>query len=262
MKKLLGLPELASQHGADVDNFIVYVHWLMIALFVGWLIYFVYTLWRFRASRRAKADPVGARTHASNYIEGAVVVAEGILLIGFALPAWTRAVEAFPSEKEAVVIRVTGRQFNWMTRYPGPDGVFGKQDIKLVTNDNPLGLLAQAPATKGQDPAGQDDIVLATSEVVVPVDKPVILHISSLDVVHSFKVSPLRICQDAIPGMSVPIHFRATRTNSYMITCAQLCGQGHYSMKGSFRVVTQPEFEAWLQSQSKLNQPAVPVNYE
>ena len=77
MNKLLGLPPLASQHGEDVDNLIIYVHWLMIILFVGWLAYFAYALFRFHRSRNPKADYFGVRNHASNYIEGAVALVEG-----------------------------------------------------------------------------------------------------------------------------------------------------------------------------------------
>src|SRR6266849_7961434 len=94
--KILGLPPLASEQGLEVDNLIIYVHWLMIALFIGWLGYFSYTLFRFRRSRNPKADYLGVRGHFSSYLEIAVVVAEGVLLLGFAIPLWARAVGKFP----------------------------------------------------------------------------------------------------------------------------------------------------------------------
>ena len=124
MNKLLSLPILASEHGADVDKLIIYVHLLMGVLFVGWLVFFLYALWRFRTKNHPKADYVGAKTHASSYAEVAVAVVEGVLLIGFAVPLWAKSVQAFPAEKDSTVVRVTGRQFNWITRYPGKDGVF------------------------------------------------------------------------------------------------------------------------------------------
>ena len=86
MEKLLGLPVLASENGRDVDLLIIWVHWLMIALFVGWLAYFAYALFRFHKSRNPKADYIGVKNHASNYIEGAVAIVEGVLLIGIAIP--------------------------------------------------------------------------------------------------------------------------------------------------------------------------------
>lgn len=258
MNKLLGLPILSSKHGADVDALIIYVHWLMGLLFVGWLAFFLYALWRFQAKKSPKADYVGATTHASSYIELAVAFVEAVLLIGFAVPLWAKSVQAFPADKDSTVIRVTGRQFNWIARYPGKDGIFGKQDIKLVSGDNPMGLLAKNPATKAQDPAGADDIIMENSEVVVPVNKPVIVHVSSLDVIHSFKVIPMRVTQDAIPGMSIPVHFIATQTNTFQINCAQLCGNGHAGMKGVLKVLSQQEFDTWYASKSG----AGPVSFE
>ena len=109
MKELLGLPVLASEHGAQVDNLIIYVHWLMIVLFVGWLSYFAYALFRFHRSRNPRADYVGVKNHASNYIEGAVVIVEAVLLIGVAVPLWTKAVDKFPARNEATVIHVVGQ---------------------------------------------------------------------------------------------------------------------------------------------------------
>jgi len=262
MTKLLGIPELASVHGAGVDKLVLYVHYLMGALFVGWFLYFIYSLWRFRAGKHPKADYKGVTNHSSNYIEGIVIAAEAFLLLGLAIPLWAKAVDRFPSESESMVMRVTGRQFNWIVRYPGADGIFGKQDIKLVSGENPMGLVAKDEARKAEDPTGADDIVLETSEVAVPVNKPVIAYVNSMDVIHSFKVVPLRVCQDAIPGITIPLHFEATRTNNYMITCAQLCGQGHYSMKGSFKVFSQDDFDAWLLSKTASAPAAEDVSYE
>src|SRR6478609_10825699 len=133
MIKLLGLPPLASEHGADVDKLILYVHWLMAALFVGWLAYFLYVIFRFRRSRHPKADYTGVTSHATSWIEGAVALVEAILLLGFAVPLWSKAVDRFPSEKESTVIRVMAQQFLWNARYPGADGEFGKADLKFVS---------------------------------------------------------------------------------------------------------------------------------
>src|SRR5258705_3021239 len=121
MKKLLDLPMVGSEHGVAVDDLILYVHLLMFALFLGWSVYFIYTIWRFRKSRHPKADYVGTTTHASSWIEGAVALVEGVLLILFAIPLWARAVDKFPPASESTVMRITGRQFNWIGRYPRAD---------------------------------------------------------------------------------------------------------------------------------------------
>src|SRR5256886_1008493 len=124
----LGLPVLASEHGRSVDDLIIYVHLLMIVLFVGWLAYFAYALFRFHRSRNPKADYLGVRNHASNYIEVAVAIVEGVLLLGVAVPLWGKAVGGFPQENQSTVVQIVGEQFRWNVRYTGKDGAFGKQD--------------------------------------------------------------------------------------------------------------------------------------
>lgn len=243
MEKLLNLPVLASEHGAAVDQLMGYFHALMFALFVGWFAFFVYVLLRFRKSRQPRADAQGVRSHFSSYLEVGVAVVEAVLLLFFAIPGWAMVVEKFPAEKDATVIRVIGQQFAWNARYAGADGQFGKQDLALSTKSNPLGF-------DTEDPAGKDD-VLVLNQIYVPVNRPVIAHISSLDVIHSFKIPAMRVTQDAIPGMSVPLHFKPTRIGSYTITCAQLCGNGHYAMKGQLNVVSQEDFDKWLASRPK-----------
>src|SRR6266403_2548437 len=148
MEKLLGLPVLASQHGEDVDKLIIYVHWLMIALFVGWLAYFAYALFRFHRSRNPKADYVGVKNHASNYIEGAVALVEAVLLIGVAVPLWARQTDKFPDKSKATVVQVVGQQFNWNARYAGKDGAFARQDMRFVADTNLFGVDFADPLAK------------------------------------------------------------------------------------------------------------------
>jgi len=255
--KLLHLPPVVSEHGPEVDRLLFFVHILMFALAIGWGTFFVFTLWRFRQRRRSQADPVGVKGHLSSYLEVVVAVVEAVLLLGFAIPIWARSASAsnFPAEKDSTMVRIIGRQFNWIARYPGPDGTFGQGDAKFVSNQNPLGL---DPA----DPAGKDDLVVEGSEVWVPVNKPVFARISSLDVIHSFAVKPMRITQDAIPGLSNPVWFKPVKTGVFQITCAQLCGNGHSQMRGLLRVVEPAEFAAWLKSKSKTAGSAAAASYE
>jgi cytochrome c oxidase subunit 2 len=258
-KKLLGLPELASVHGADVDRLIVLVHYLMIVLFVGWTAYFLYTLWRFRAGRNPKADYVGVTSHTSSWVEVAVAAVEVVLLVGFAVPLWARVVDDFPKENESLVVRVTAQQFAWAARYTGADRKFGKQDISVVSASNTLGLHQADEKLKPADTDGKDDVTLSFgSEIVIPVDTNVIVSVTSLDVIHSFKVLALRVTQDAIPGMRIPIHFKVTKTNTYQINCAQLCGVGHSTMKGILKVVPPAEFDTWIKSKAGV----APASFE
>jgi cytochrome c oxidase subunit II len=243
MHKLLGLPVVASEHGRDVDNLIIYVHWLMIALFVGWIAYFAYALFRFHRRRNPRGDYVGVKNHSSNYIELAVVAVEGFLLIAIAVPLWSKAVDQLPSAEESTVIHVAGQQFAWNVRYPGKDGEFGRQDMHRVSGDNPFGVDLS-------DPAAQDDVQWL-NEIRVPMGKPIIAYITSKDVIHSFKINALRVTQDAIPGMRVPVWFKPTMEGRYQIKCAQLCGNGHFSMSQGYLIVeSQESFDEWLASRA------------
>ena len=152
---ILGMPELASKNGEAVDALIVYVHWLMIALFIGWVIYFGYAVWRFRASRHPKADYQGVRNHASSYLELTVAAIEAVLLIGIAIPVWAKAVDHFPDAKDSTVIYVMAQQYAWNIRYAGPDGVFGRQDMKFISSDNVFGVDPSDLIRQGRHPDAQ-----------------------------------------------------------------------------------------------------------
>lgn len=239
------LPENASSQpsGAGVDHLIVYVHVLMAILFVGWLGYFFYVLLRFNRRKNAVADHYGVRNHFSSYLEAGVAIFEAVLLIGFAIPVWANAVDKFPSPSESTVIKVIGRQFQWTGWYPGPHKIFARNDEKLISGDNPFGL-------DKNDPHYNENFTVGT-DLEVPVDKPVLVYVSSLDVIHCFACRPMRVTQDAIPGMVIPAHFTPKKLGTYEINCAQLCGIGHYSMRGTIKVVTGEEYDKWVASKVK-----------
>ena len=241
----LGLPEAASAHSAQIDSMMGLVHWLMLILFLIWAPFFLYTLVRFRASRNPKADYRGVASHLSTYQEVGVVVAELVLLFGFAVPTWAelRSESHYPPEGESTVVHVIAEQFAWNIHYPGPDGMFGERVPELVDlQTNPVGL-------RPGDPAAADDIV-TVNEMHVPVDKPVIVHLTSKDVIHSFTLTEMRVKQDAIPGLSIPLYFTPIKTGAWEIACAQLCGLGHYRMRGYFTVHSASDYEAWLAEQA------------
>jgi cytochrome c oxidase subunit 2 len=247
--KVLGLPELASTNGKAVDDLMVYVHWLMLVLFIGWSLYFVYTLWRFNVRRNPTADHEGSKSKIPKYTEIAVVLAEAVLLLGIAVPLWAKNVDKFPEAKDSTVIQVMAQQFAWNIRYPGLDGTFGQQDMKLISNDNVFGV-------DPSDPKGKDDIQVL-NEMHVPVNKPVIIYLSSKDVIHSLKLVAMRVTQDAIPGLRIPFSFTPNKIGRFQIECAQLCGNGHAAMAGGFLVVQSPEdYAAWLKSKSGAATPA------
>ena len=244
MEELLGLPPQASAHAAEIDQMIALLHWLMAILFVGWGVFFIYTLFRFRRSKNPKADYVGVTGHTSSYTEIAVAVIEAVILIGFAIPAWAVRVSEIPAEEDATVVRVIGRQFEWHVVYPGADGRFGRRSTDLITPTNNIGL-------DRSDPDGADDIY-TINQLNLPVDKPVIVYLSTLDVIHSFGLSSMRVKQDAIPGMEIPVWWVPTVTGEYEINCSQLCGLGHYRMRGFMNILTEAEFQSWLDEEAAL----------
>lgn len=242
LTQYLGMPPDASAHGPEIDFMMGLVHWLMLALFLFWAPFFIYTLIRFRASKQPRAIYEGVRSKFSTYLEGGVIVAETVLLVGFAFPIWGELKHDFPAEAESTVVHVIAEQFAWNMHYPGPDGQFGERRPELIdTQTNPLGL-------DRDDPNAADDIT-TVNELFLPEDKPAIVHLSSKDVIHSFGLPNFRIKQDAIPGLVIPVYFTPVEPGEYEIACAQLCGLSHYRMRGFVTVQTQAEFDAWIQEQ-------------
>jgi len=238
-----GIYPNASEHGYLIDNMLEVCHWFMLLLFVGWSSFFTFTLIRFHKSRHPKANYHGVKSHFSSHIEFSVVLIEAVLLLGFALPLWGRRVNEFPKEN-AITIKVVAEQFAWNFRYPGPDGIFGKADSSLISTANPLGV-------DKSDPHAKDDII-TKNEMHLPVNRNIILQITSKDVIHSFSFQAMRIGQDAIPGLLIPIWFKPVKIGEYELICGQLCGNGHYAMKATVIVESEQDYNAWLKEKSAL----------
>ena len=269
MEKLYGLPmgfpPDASAHGLELDKLTALVHWFMLVMFVGWGLFFLYCLIRFRRKAHPVAQYGGAKGHFSTYGEAGVVLVEVILLVAFAVPIWARRVNVLPDKSQAVQVRVVAEQFAWNVHYPGADGVFGRTDSKLITaGTNPLGL-------DRNDPAAKDDIT-TINQLHLPVGRPALIYLSSKDVIHSFFLPVMRVKQDAIPGQVIPIYFTPTLVNPpdaalpmcavkktcWEIACAQLCGLTHYRMQGYLTIHTQADYDKWLAGMAP-KPPAVPA---
>jgi len=231
-------------HAASIDSVMSLVHLLMLVLFVGWGTYFAFTLFRFRRSRQPRADAHGARGRFALATEIGVVIAEAVLLVIFALPLWFERTSARPPDAGALVIRVVAEQFAWNVQYPGADGKFGDTKLSLVTQTNPLGLDRESPF-------GKDDIV-TLSVMHLPVNRPVLIQLSSKDVIHSFGVPAMRVKQDANPGVVTPVWFTPTVTGEFEIACSQLCGLGHYRMRGVITVESEEAFRKFLAEEAAL----------
>jgi len=259
MLNFLGIPAAASAHAGEIDQMLVLVHWLMFVLFIGWGAFFIFVLYKFRRGANPKASYVGAKGKFAKSTEVAVALIEVVLLVFYAIPAWAKRVTSFPSGSDAVIVSVVCEQFAWNVQYPGADGKFGRTDPKLVSADNPLGL-------DRKDPDAKDDVT-TINQLNVPVGHPVLVHLSSKDVIHSFGLYEMRIKQDAVPGLEMPVWFVPTVTTSdmrtklnnptfyYEITCSQLCGLGHYRMRGFITVQSEADYQKWMADQVKALAP-------
>ena len=252
MTDWLGLPALAAAHGGQIDSLIGWIHVFMLILFVGWGGFFLYVPGPFPAIAESGGELRGRQVaHVDAISRSAWPWSKRFSCSDSRSRCGPRGSIACPPESEALVVQVTGEQFAWNIHYAGPDGVFGRTDIKLLDlQSNPLGL-------DRDDPAAKDDVT-TLNQLYLPVNKPIIVRLRSKDVIHSFGVPEFRVKQDAIPGLTIPIWFVPTVTTAemrtrtgnpefqYEIACAQLCGLGHYRMRGFVTVQTAEEFQKWM----------------
>lgn len=259
------LPVNASQHGPMIDEMNALVHWLMFGLFLGWGLYFLYVLFRFRSGANPRASYTGAKSHVSKYLEIGVAVVEVVILVFFAIPAWAVWVDPVVDPDNVFEVRVVAEQFTWNVHYHGPDGVFGATSVDLITPTNPMGL-------DRSDPYAVDDVT-ALNQLHMPVGADVTVLLSSKDVIHSFALPQMRVKQDAIPGLLIPVHFKPIMVTPpeslypacyadktcWEIACAQLCGLGHYRMRGFYTVMEADEFDLWMAEQVAAVMPAQPA---
>ena len=254
-----GLPVNASIQGEHIDNANVLMHWLMLILFIGWGAFFIISLVRFRASKNKTSDYTGVKSHISSLLEAAVAIIEIIALFGFSYPVWAYRVNEVPDTRDAENIRVVAQQFAWNIHYPGKDGLFGTTRSDLVDEqENPIGL------DRGSPNASDDFFTI--NQLHIPAHKKIRIDLTTKDVIHNFKLPELRVSQDAIPGMVIPVHFEATMTSEEFletvkgtpregkgleISCAQLCGLGHYRMKGFLTIHDQDGYRVWLNEEAE-----------
>ena len=233
-------PPPISQHGLAYDAQFNATLWVTGVIFFLAQIALGYVIIKFR-------DKGGTAkySHGNNMLEAVWTSATAVLFIGLVL-AGTRiwaAVHFDEAPADALRIEVMAKQFAWAFRYAGPDGKFGRTDLKQINDQggNPFGI-------DEKDPAGNDDITSAS--IKVPAGKPVLLILKSRDVIHNFFVRELRLKQDIVPGMEIPFHFQADQIGVYEVPCSELCGLGHHQMRTTLEVMSEANFEKWKQEQA------------
>ncbi len=247
------LPPLASAQGARIDTLLKVFLILVSIVFLGIHVALAMAVTRFRGDRVRAASHV----HENRTLELTWTITPAVILIAMTIAGGVTLarLHAAPPE-DALRVEVTAEQFGWNIRYPGPDGQFGRTDPRLIGPDNRLGI-------DPSDPASRDDLVYL-NELYLPVNRPVHVQIRSKDVLHSFFVPQFRMKQDAVPGRTTQMTLMPTSTGEFEIACAELCGLGHFGMKGLVKVLSAEEFDAWLAQQrpKPLPQVTVPVTPE
>lgn len=221
----------------DLTLWITGIIFILAQLALAWMV--------FRYRDRGQKVHFTRGSHVLEIVWTSATLVLFIALGAMAVHAWSQ-VHFVPASPNAYKIDVMAEQFTWNFRYPGPDGKFAPTAPKDYddANGNPFGI---EPGSKDQD-----DIVSPYLEV--PVGRQIELFMKSKDVIHSFFVRELRVKQDIVPGMDIPLHFTPLKTGTYDIMCSQLCGMGHNRMHSTLRVVSEAEFQKWLKQQEALNQ--------
>ncbi|WP_011581799.1 MULTISPECIES: cytochrome c oxidase subunit II [Chelativorans] len=231
-------PPIAS-NWSYIDHTLVITFWITGAVFSAVVLFMAYCVYRFRHRPGSKAayEPESKKLEWWLTIGTAVGVAA---MLAPGLYVWAQFVTV---PDDATEIEVVAQQWQWNYRLPGEDGRLGKSDSQLISFENPLGI-------NPDDPNGQDDIVIEASDLHLPVDKPVKVLLRSIDVLHDFYVPEFRAKMDMVPGMVTYFWFTPTKTGTYEVLCAELCGVGHSYMRGAVLVDTEEDYQAWLQEQS------------
>lgn len=232
------LPAAASGHASALDAVLLSVHAHMLLIFVLWLAVFVFALIKFRRGANPEPRHEGVRGWWPAIAIGLVIAGDVIILTTQALPAWAARNEPPPAGVQPVEIRITAEQFAWNIHYPGPDRTFGRTSQSMVSASNPVGI-------DRADPAAADDIGVL-NVLMLPVNQTAVIQLTSRDVIHSFTLNEMRVKQDANPGMTSRVWFTPITTGAWEIACSQLCGLGHYRMRGEYHVVDQAGWDRWL----------------
>lgn len=234
------LPVGAAASAGFIDRQFTLTFIIMGIVFLAAQLGLGYIVWRYRAT---PSSPPVSYSHGNTTMEIVWTGLTAVLFIGLTLmgsSVW--ASQRFDAaEAGAVQVEVTGMQFAWYFRYPGPDGKYGATSVKLM---DPSAGGEAAVGLNPSDAAAKDDVVTGT--MYLPVNREVDLSLRAVDVIHSFFVPNLRFKQDAVPGLNIHMHFKPTAIGEYEIACAELCGLGHYKMHGIVHVVSQESFDKWL----------------
>ncbi|MEP4420720.1 MAG: cytochrome c oxidase subunit II, partial [Nitratireductor sp.] len=229
---------IASNWGY-IDTTLVITFWITGVVFAAVVLFMAYCVFRFRHKEGRKAD----YEPESRKLETWLTVATSLGVAAMLAPGLFVWYQFVTVPDDAVEVEVVGQQWQWSYRLPGADGKLGTSNSRLIDFDNPLGI-------NPDDPNGQDDVVVEAGDLHLPIGKPVKMLLRSIDVLHDFYVPEFRAKMDMVPGTVTFFWFTPTRTGTFDVLCAELCGTGHGYMRGTVMVDTEEDYQVWLQEQS------------
>ena len=236
------LTDIASNWGS-IDNTILITFWVTGFVFVvvnGFMAYCIYK-YRYDKNRKAVYEPENHKLEIWLTVFTAIGVAA---MLAPGLVVWADFVTV---PEDAHEVEVVGQQWKWSYRYPGADGVMGTAGNEYVSPSNPLGV-------NPNDPFAQDDIVVETKEMHLPLFEPVHILMRSKDVLHDYAVAQFRVKMDMVPGAVTYIWLEPTVAGRYDILCEEFCGLGHFVMRGTVVVEEREDYDAWLATQKTFAQ--------
>lgn len=221
-----------------IDTTISITFWVTGFVFVALSLFMAWAVIRYRHRPGAHAayQPENKKLEWWLLVLTAIGVAA---MLAPGLVVWSQVVNV---PQEAQVVEAVAQQWHWTYRLPGKDGKLGTTHARYVTDANPFGM-------NPTDAAGRDDILLATQELRVPLGKPLKLLLRSMDVLHNFAIAEMRVKMDMVPGLVTYTWFTPTRTGSFDLLCEELCGVGHFAMRGRLVVDEPAAYAAWLEQQ-------------
>ncbi len=237
-----------ASNWSSIDDTISITFWVTGFVFVAVNAFLVYCVLRFRHRKEARAQYEPENKKLEWWLIGLTSLGV-VAMLAPGLVVWAKFVNV---PESATVVEVIGQQWHWSYRFPGKDGVLGTVNSRLVSDANPFGM-------NPDDPNGQDDVLISSQEVHLPIGKPVKVLLHSKDVLHNFTVPQFRVKMDLVPGMVPYIWFTPTRSGKFDILCNELCGTAHFAMRGKVVVEEEAAFQAWLSGHPTFAQTSTQV---
>jgi cytochrome c oxidase subunit 2 len=224
-----------ASNWTTMDDTVILTFWVTGVVFVVVNLFLAWVVLRYRHKKNQKADYEPENKKLEWWLT--IVTSIGVAaMLAPGLFVWGKFVVV---PEDAAIVEAVGQQWHWSFRFPGEDGKLGHSSASLITRDNPFGI-------DPEDPLGSDDVLVASPELRLPVDQPVKVLLRSKDVLHNFTVTQFRVKMDLVPGMVTYLWLTPTVPGEYEILCEELCGVGHFAMRGRVIVTPREEFDTWL----------------